>query len=70
MARTKMVNGEVIPFTPEEELERDAEEAQAVAEKEAEESAKIEKQEKLDAAQAKLEGLGLTTEEVKEAFGL
>ena len=50
MARTKMVNGEVIPFTPEEELERDAEEAQAVAEKEAEESAKIVKQEKLDSA--------------------
>ena len=70
MARTKMVNGEVIPFTPEEELERDAEEAQAVAEKEAEESAKIVKQEKLDSAKSKLEGLGLTTEEVKEAFGV
>ncbi len=28
MARTKMVNGEVIPFTPEEEAERDADEAQ------------------------------------------
>ena len=70
MARTKMVNGEVIPFTPEEELERDAEDAQAVAEKEAEESAKIVKQEKLDSGKSKLEGLGLTTEEVKEAFGL
>ena len=70
MARTKMVNGEVIPLTPEEESARDAEEAQAVAEKEAEESAKIVKQEKLDSAKSKLEGLGLTTEEVKEAFGL
>ena len=33
MARTKMVNGEVIPFTPEEETARDAEEAQAAVEK-------------------------------------
>lgn len=33
MARTKMVNGEVIPFTPEEEAARDAEEAQAAVEK-------------------------------------
>ena len=33
MARTKMVNGEVIPFTPEEEAARDAEEAQAAEEK-------------------------------------
>ena len=70
MARTKMVNGEVIPFTPEEESARDAEEAQAGVEKEAEEAAKVVKQEKLDSAKSKLEGLGLTTEEVKEAFGL
>tara|TARA_B100000029_G_C17186736_1_gene819021 strand:- start:80 stop:340 length:261 start_codon:yes stop_codon:yes gene_type:complete len=33
MARTKMVNGEVIPFTPEEEAARDAEEAKAAEEK-------------------------------------
>ena len=33
MARTKMVNGEVIPFTPEEEIARDAEEAKAAVEK-------------------------------------
>ncbi len=33
MARTKMVNGEVIPFTPEEEIARDAEEAKAAEEK-------------------------------------
>ena len=35
MARTKMVNGEVIPLTQEEEIARDAEEAKAIAEKEA-----------------------------------
>ena len=33
MARTKMVNGKVIPFTPEEEAARDAEEAKAAEEK-------------------------------------
>jgi hypothetical protein len=33
MARTKMVNGEVIPFTPEEEAARDSEEAKAAEEK-------------------------------------
>ena len=33
MARTKMVNGEVIPFTPEEEAARDAEEAKVAEEK-------------------------------------
>jgi len=33
MARTKMVNGEVIPFTPEEEAARDAEEVKAAEEK-------------------------------------
>ena len=33
MARTKMVNGEVIPLTPEEEAARDAEEAKAAEEK-------------------------------------
>jgi len=70
MARTKMVNGEVIPFTPEEELARDAEEAQAVVEKEAEEAEKSASQERLASAKEKLEGLGLTTEEVKTAFGI
>ena len=70
MARTKMVNGEVIPFTPEEELARDAEEAQAVVEKEAEEAAKSASQERLASVKEKLEGLGLTTEEVKTAFGI
>jgi|ETNvirenome_6_85_1030632.scaffolds.fasta_scaffold25040_5 hypothetical protein len=70
MARYKMVNGERIQFTPEEEAARDAEEAQAIVEREAEEVAKIARQEKLDSTKSKLEALGLTTEEVKEAFGL
>ena len=70
MPRYKMVNGERIQFTPEEEAARDAEEAQAIVEREAEEVAKIARQEKLDSTKSKLEALGLTTEEVKEAFGL
>ena len=70
MARTKMVNGEVIPFTLEEEATRDAEEAQAVADKDARESVKAAKQERLDSVRSKLEAMGLTTEVVKDAFGL
>ena len=65
-----MVNGEVIPFTLEEEATRDAEEAQAVADKDARESVKAAKQERLDSVRSKLEAMGLTTEEVKDAFGL
>jgi len=70
MARTKMVNGEVIPFTPEEEVARDAEEAKAAEEKAARDAEQVIKQETLTSAKAKLESLGLTTEEVKEAFGI
>ena len=70
MARTKMVNGEVIPFTQEEEIARDAEEAQAVADRDARELVKAAKQERLDSVRSKLEAMGLTTEEVKDAFGL
>ena len=70
MASTKMVNGEVIPITQEEEIARDAEEAQAVADRDARELVKAAKQERLDSVRLKLEALGLTTEEVKDAFGL
>jgi len=70
MARTKMVNGKVIPFTPEEEAARDAEEAKAAEEKAARDAAKVTEQERLASVKEKLEGLGLTTEEVKTAFGI
>jgi len=70
MARTKMVNGEVIPFTQEEEIARDAEEAKAAEAKAARDAEQVIKQETLTSAKAKLESLGLTTEEVKEAFGI
>ena len=53
-----------------EEVARDAEEAQAVADKDARELVKAAKQERLDSVRSKLGAMGLTTEEVKDAFGL
>ena len=70
MARYKMVNGERIQFTSEEETARDAEEAQAVIDNATDDAANTARQEKLDSVKSKLETLGLTTEEVKEAFGI
>ena len=70
MARYKMVNGKRIQFTSEEETARDAEEAQAVIDNAADDTANTARQEKLDSVKSKLETLGLTTEEVQEAFGL
>ena len=70
MARYRMVNGERIQFTSEEETARDAEEAQAVIDNAADDAANTARQEKLDSVKSKLETLGLTTEEVKEAFGI
>ena len=70
MARYKMVNGERIQFTSEEETARDAEEAQAVIDNATDDAANTARQEKLDSVKSKLETLGLTTEEVQEAFGL
>ena len=70
MARYRMVNGERIQFTSEEETARDAEEAQAVIDNATDDAANTARQEKLDSVKSKLETLGLTTEEVQEAFGL
>ena len=41
MARTKLVNGVVVQFSAEEEKARDADEAQAVIDKQAEVDAKV-----------------------------
>ena len=70
MARYRMVNGERIQFTSEEETARDAEEAQAVIDNATDNAANTVRQEKLDSVREKLAGLGLTSEEVKEAFGI
>ena len=70
MARFKIVNNERVQLTQEEEAFRDAEEAQAAIDMAASDAANAEKQERLTSVKAKLEALGLTTEEVKDAFGL
>jgi len=70
MARFKLVNNERVQLTQEEEAFRDAEEAQAAIDMAASDAANAEKQERLTSVKAKLEALGLTTEEVKDAFGL
>tara|TARA_R100001143_G_scaffold25057_1_gene25341 strand:- start:99 stop:311 length:213 start_codon:yes stop_codon:yes gene_type:complete len=70
MARTKLVDGVRINLTAEEEAERDSQEAQFVVDQAAYEADAIARKEKLDSVKSKLETLGLTTEEVKEAFGI
>ena len=70
MARYKMVNGERVQFTSAEETARDAEEAQAVIDNATDDAANTARQAKRDSVKSKLEALGLTTEEVQEAFGL
>ena len=70
MARYHNINGNIVPFTAEEEAARDAEEAQAaldaVARKEAEDAKKA----RIESAKTKLQDLGLTLDEVKDAFNI
>ena len=70
MARHHNINGNIVPFTAEEEAARDAEEAQAaldaVAKKEAEDAKKA----RIESAKTKLQDLGLTLDEVKDAFNI
>ena len=62
MARTKMVNGEVIALTAEEETARDAQEAQAAIDKAAYDSDYARKRrEAYDAAGCTLEALAVAT---------
>ena len=70
MARTKNIDGVRRPYTAEEEAARDAEEAQAAIDATARNAAEAEKQERLASVKSKLEALGLTTEEVQDAFGI
>ena len=70
MARYKTVNGERVQFTPEEETARDAEETQAALDKTAADSAEATKATNRASAKTKLEALGLTTDEIKDAFGI
>jgi hypothetical protein len=70
MTRFKMINGEQIQFTAEEETLRDAEEAQAAIDKQARIDAQTLADEKLASGKAKLKELGLDDDEVKQIVGI
>ena len=70
MVRHHNINGNIVPFTAEEETARDAEEAQAVIDSAAQETAKEAKEARIASAKIKLQNLGLTVDEVKDAFNL
>ena len=70
MARHHNINGNIVPFTAEEEAARDAEEAQAVIDSAAQQVAKEAKEARIASAKIKLQNLGLTVDEVKDAFNI
>ena len=70
MTRHHNINGNIVPFTAEEEAARDAEEAQAVIDSAAQQVAKEAKEARIASAKIKLQNLGLTVDEVKDAFNL
>ena len=70
MPRFKRSDGQRIQFTPEEEAARDAEEAQAVIDQEAREAAEVARKANVASAKTKLQNLGLTIDEVKDAFNI
>ncbi len=70
MARHHLINGIKVPFTAEEETARDAEEAQAVKDKEAREAAETARKANVSSAKTKLNNLGFTADEVKDAFNI
>ena len=70
MARHHNINGNIVPFTAEEEAARDAEEAQAAIDATAREEAKDAKKARIESAKTKLQDLGLTLDEVKDAFNI
>ena len=69
MTRYKLLNNERIQLTAEEETLRDAEEAQAVIDKQTREDAEADKETKKASGKQKLLNLGLTEEEVKALIG-
>ena len=70
MARFKMINGNRVQFTPQEETQRDADEAQALINEQAETEAKEAREAKLASGKAKLKELGLDDDELKQILGL
>ena len=65
----KLVNGQLIDLTSEEIAEREAEESQALTEKQVEINAETDKETKKASGKQKLLDLGLTEEEVKALIG-
>ena len=70
MARHHNINGNIVPFTAEEEAARDAEEAQAAIDATARQDAEDAKKARIESAKTKLQDLGLTLDEVKDAFNI
>ena len=70
MPRYKLVNGERIQFTAEEAPARDAEDAQAALAAVARQEAEDAKKARIESAKTKLQDLGLTLDEVKDAFNI
>ena len=70
MARHHLINGIQVAFTAQEETARDAEEAQAVIDKEARDAAEVARKANVASAKTKLNNLGLTVDEVKDAFNI
>ena len=70
MARHHNINGNIVPFTAEEEAARDAEEAQAAIDAQARKDAEDAKKARIESAKTKLQDLGLTLDEVKYAFNI
>ena len=70
MPRYHNINGNKVQFTAEEEAARDAEEAQAVIDQEAREAAEVARKANVASAKTKLQNLGLTIDEVKDAFNI
>jgi len=70
MPRYKLINGEQIQLTAEEEALRDADENQEVINKEAKINAEITKQNNKTSGKQKLKDLGLDDEEIKALIGV
>ena len=70
MARHHNINGNIVPFTAEEEAARDAEETQAALDAVARKDAEDAKKARIESAKTKLQDLGLTLDEVKDAFNI
>ena len=70
MPRFKIVDDKRIQLTEAEEAARDAEEAQAVLDAVARKEAEDAKKARIESAKTKLQDLGLTLDEVKDAFNI